>query len=163
MRSLLFSLSGVHGSRWDVPGRRDSRNESDKGPEAAAHAAVAGVETFLNHSHIPPLPPPPPPLQQQQQDPLEPAESQSILFLCIDVVNELYIYIYKNSTFQSLKAVLCKILRVGVFKSLTVLREMTECSWRMKSLIWKLAPDFFSCLFRHSGGLNNSTPPPDKT
>lgn len=139
---LNLTLSGVHGSRRDVPGWRDSRNEPDEGPEAAAHAAVTWVETWLHHSHTPPP-------QQQHQDPLEPAESQSILFLCIDVVND-YTYKY-NPTFQRLKAVLCKILRAWVYKSFIMLRKMTECCWKMKSSIWKLAPDFFNCLFRRPG------------
>lgn len=89
--SLSRSLSGLHGSRRDVSGRRDSRNESDEGPEAAAHAAVAGVETPLSHSR-------PPPQQQQDQDRLEPAESQSLLFLCIDVVHDLYIHTHISKT-----------------------------------------------------------------
>lgn len=86
--SLSLGLSGLHGSRRDVSGRRDSRNESDEGPEAAAHAAVAGIETPPSHSRPPPPPPP------RQQDHLEPAESHSLLFLCIDVVHDLYIHVY---------------------------------------------------------------------
>lgn len=94
-----FHLSGVHGSRWDVPGWRDSRNEPNESPEAAAHAAVTGIGTSLDHSHTPP----------PQQHPLKPAESQSILFVYRCCQQNIYKY---NPTFQPLKAVLRKILSV---------------------------------------------------
>lgn len=38
------AIKGVHGGRWDVPGRGDQGDQSDQGPQAAPHAPVPRID-----------------------------------------------------------------------------------------------------------------------
>ena len=46
-------LAGVQRSRWDVSGRRDTRDESDESLKAAPDARISGVTVSQSHDSYP--------------------------------------------------------------------------------------------------------------